>query len=486
MKTTNIRAPIVSVMGHVNHGKTSLIDSICFKNTLSFEVANITQHIKVYNIKTHNNKSITFIDTPGHEIFSSTRVRSGSLSDVIIIIIAVDEGIKQQTVEAISYAKRMCLPIIILINKVDKLTSNLQKIKNSLLKHDIIPEDMGGESIVLPISTRTRYGLQNVISAIFFYADFLDLKVNFSSPVVAIVIDVKVNKKFGIIITVLVKEGVLRIGQIIYIEGRSFKIKTIINDQGKELLYACPSLAVHVLGINFFPTLGIKISSTNNKVVIDKKKTSINISNDEKNFSHNNIKKLRIIIKADSSGSIETIKYYINKISSNNVKIIIHLLSLGDVSESDVILAKLTKSIILTFNVQIDKKVSEFIINNSINIKNYNTIDKLLNSIHFMFGELSKPKKKELLIGKAKVIAKININSFYIAGCTVIYGRINNNSLSKIIRNKKLIYNCKISSLKRYNRSVNEVHKGSECGILFDNFSSFEKNDIIEIYNIID
>lgn len=485
MKCKNTRAPIVSVMGHVNHGKTSLIDSICFKNTLSSESGRITQHIKVYNIVTHDKKSITFIDTPGHEIFTPIRIRGGILSDIVIIIIAVDEGIKRQTIESINYAKKLCIPIIIAINKVDKTISNLQKVKNSLLKYELVPEDMGGDCIVLPISTKTRYGLTNVITAIFFYAESLNLNIDFDVLAEAIVIDAKIDLKVGIIATVLVSKGVLKAGRNAVLRGNYFKIKTLIDNEGREVSQVLPSLSVQLVGINFLPQLGEKLSVVNNNLNIDKKK--LNRSN--RAYFKGEINRLldinvNIIIKVDTSSSIEIIKSYIKKIKK--AKIILHLLDLGNISKSDISLAKITKSLVFLFNVKIDKKITEFAKNNNINVKYYDTIHKLIDEIGHISLELSKPKKKELLLGKANIIAKINISKLYIAGCIVTQGKMKNNYLAKIIRKKKELCRCRIHSLKHFNKSVDEVSKGLECGILFQNFSSFEQGDVIELYEFID
>ena len=493
------RPPIVTIMGHVDHGKTSLLDALRSTNIASEEQGGITQHIGAYNVTLNSNKSITFLDTPGHSAFTAMRMRGAKITDIVIIVIAIEDGIKEQTIEAINHAKAAEVPIIIAINKVDKSKENIKTIKNSLLEHSIIPDDMGGDTIVIPVSAKLKIGLESLIEAILIQSEMLDLRVNPNKRAEGVVIESKLDKLKGPLATLLVQQGTLEISNIVIIGNDYCKIRALINDKGNKVSLCFPSTAVKVLGMNKVPQAGEKFIVVKNEKIARKildlsinrtrknseKQPSIDSFNNLLEKQKKNAKLLNIIIKTDVNGSLEAIKLSLQRLSTDKVEIkIIHSM-VGAVNESDVSLAKVTGSIILGFNVEVENNVIKLAKNADVTIKCYSIIYEIITYIKSLINNLIPFSPIKNVIGCAQVRNIIRISKVgNIAGCIVIEGIIRKKAYARLIRNNNTIHENKIHSLKRFKNSVKEVKMGFECGISLEKFSDFKEKDKIEVYEI--
>ena len=494
------RAPIVTIMGHVDHGKTSLLDALRSTDVASSEHGGITQHIGAYNVSLNNNNSITFLDTPGHAAFTKMRMRGTKITDIVIIVVAADDGIKEQTIEAINHAKAADVPIIVAINKIDKPEINIDKVKNSLFNYELVPEDMGGDVMVIPVSAKNKIGLDALEEAILIQAEILDLKANPDRYAEGVVIESKLDKSRGILATLLVQKGTLNIGDIAIINNDYFKIRSIVNDKNKKVTNSIPSTPVEVLGLNKAPEAGEKFIVVENEKIA-KKIVEYNIYTKDKILQSNsnkktfedllktqigNIKTLNIIIKADVHGSLEAIKTSLQKLSNDEVDIKISHSIVGSVTESDVSLAKVTDSTIIGFNVRADSKTIKLAKTLGVNIKYYSIIYDLIDNVKSMVTGLISPIQKESIIGYAEIRQIINISKAgKVAGCMVTEGIIKKKS-ARLLRDNIVIYDGKLAALKRFKDDVKEVKNGFECGISFEKFSDFKENDKFEVYEIIE
>ncbi len=495
------RSPIITIMGHVDHGKTSLLDALRSTDVVKNEHGGITQHIGAYNVSLDRNRSITFLDTPGHAAFTAMRMRGAKITDIVVIVIAAEDGVKEQTIEAINHAKAAKVPIIVAINKIDKPQANVDKVQNSLLNHELIPEDMGGDTMVIPVSAKDKTGLNALEEAIMIQSEMLDLKANPDRKAEGVVIESKLDKSKGVLATFLVQKGTLRISDIVIVNDVYFKIKALINDEGKKIKDCMPSNPVEVLGLNHIPGAGEKFFVVENEKIAKKivecnnYKNTKSVQNNVNITSFNDLlqnrretqKILNIIIKADVHGSLEAIKLSLQKVSNDEVKVKISHSVVGSITESDVSLAKVTNSIILGFNVRADNNAIKAAKTLGVKIKYYSIIYNLIDDVHSFVSGLASPIKKENITGYAKIRNVINISKVgKIAGCIVTEGIIKKKLSARLIRNDIVVYDSKISTLRRFKEDVTEVKAGFECGISFEKFSDFKEDDTFEVYEIIE
>ena len=494
------RSPVVTIMGHVDHGKTSLLDALRSTDVAAKEHGGITQHIGAYKVLLDKGRSITFLDTPGHEAFTAMRMRGAKITDIVLIVIAADDGVKEQTIEAINHAKVAEVPIIVVINKIDKPTADIQKIKNSLPTYGLVSEDIGGDTMVIPVSAEKKKGLAELEEAILLQAEMLDLKTNYTGQVEGVVIESKVDKAKGILATLLVQKGTLEIGNIAVIKDKYFKVRTLIDDKGNKVDRAIPSSPVEILGLSYTVKAGEKFIVVANeklakKIVefqvykeskdINKKKNKICFDTLLKQQSKDDSKNLIIITKADVHGSLEAINAKLQKLSDEEVTIKIVHSAVGNITESDISLAKVADAIVLGFNVDVDKKAKKTANNLDIEVKHYSIIYDLVDDVKNLISALNSPIQKEKIIGYAEVRQVINLTrSGKIAGCMVIEGMIKRRAYARLLRKNVLVYDGKLASLKRFKDDVKEVKSGFECGISFENFADFKENDRFEAYEL--
>ncbi|WP_343192451.1 translation initiation factor IF-2 [Buchnera aphidicola (Taiwanaphis decaspermi)] len=491
-----IRSPIVTIMGHVDHGKTSLLDYIRTTKIASKEFGGITQHIGAYHVKT-NNGNITFLDTPGHSAFTSMRARGAKITDIVVLVIAADDGVMLQTIEAIHHAQAAKVPIIIAINKIDKTQSNFEKIKNELSKYNIISEEWGGENIFVNISAKTGIGINNLLDAILLQSEILELNVSYDCMASGVVIESYLDAKSGPVASVLIKSGVLRKGDTMLCGFEYGKIKYIKNQYNKLINYAHPSLPVKILGLSGVPISGDIFNVVNDekyaKEIVQHRKNKFRekkFFNQKNNnidyvFDKINIEKqseLNIILKTDVQGSLEAISESLVQLSDKKVKIKIISKGVGSIRETDVNLALASKAIILGFNVKADNISKKIILKENIDIRYYYVIYNLLNDMKLFVKGLLVPEYQQKIIGLAEVRSIFTSPKLgSIAGCMVTNGIIKKHHSIRILRKEKIIYEGKLESLRRFKEDVTEIRSNLECGISIKNFNNINIGDRIEV-----
>ena len=496
VKTDNLknRAPIVTVMGHVDHGKTSVLDVLRKANVVSGEFGGITQHIGAYQIRHENNK-ITFIDTPGHAAFTEMRARGSKLTDIVILVVAADDGVKPQTVESIKHAKAAKVPIVVAINKCDLPEADPQKIKNQLLEYELIAEDLSGDTLIVEISTKTKKNLDKLVESVLLQAELLDLKTDFEMNAKGIVLESKIDIGRGPIANVIITAGTLKKGDF-FVSGLKWgKVRAIINDLGESIELAEPATPIEIIGIN-----GAAKSGDDFIVLHDEKEAKslcearIQESKEGKNpltfvtqdsaFKTTITEELNIIIKSDVHGSSEAIKNAINQIKHDEVKPKILLSDIGMVTETDITLAKASKAVLIAFNVKPSKEAKKRAEKEKISISSFNIIYEVLDFIKEKMGGLLTPDVDEKIIGSAEILEIFKVSKVgKVAGSKVVEGEITQDSNARVIRDGAIIFNGKIGSIFREKNQTKQVSAGLECGITLKDFGDFQKNDIIEVYN---
>ena len=489
------RPPIVTVMGHVDHGKTSVLDVLRSANVVSDEFGGITQHIGAYQIESNNNK-LTFIDTPGHAAFTEMRARGSKLTDVVVLVVAADDGVKPQTVESIKHAKAANVPIVVAINKCDLPESDPQKIKNQLLEHELIAEDLSGDTLMVEISAKTKKNLDKLVEAIILQAEILDLKTDFYSKATGIVLESKIDVGRGPVATIIITTGTLKKGDFFVSGLRWGKVRAIINDKGQNINEALPSTPVEILGINGAAKAG------DDFIVLDNEKEAKSLSEnraqenkDGKNpltfvtqdsaFSDNSTKELNLIIKSDVHGSSEAIKNAISQIKHDEVKPKIILADIGMVTETDVTLAKASKAVLIAFNIKPSKEAKKLAENENIKISSYNIIYEVLDFIKQRMSGLLAPDVQETITGTAQILEIFKVSGAgKVAGSKVTEGEITSNSDLRIIRDGAIIHTGKVGTLFREKNQVKHVSNGQECGITVKDYVDFQKNDTLEAFSV--
>ncbi len=492
-----IRSPVVTIMGHVDHGKTSLLDAIREKKVTQTEAGGITQHIGAYMVKT-NNGSITFLDTPGHAAFSQMRARGSNVTDIIILVVAADDSVKDQTIEAISHAKAAKCPIIVAINKIDAPNSNPAKVESDLMTHGIISEKMGGEILLVEVSAKTKVGLDKLMEAITLQSELLELKSNPSREASGTVIESKIDTGRGPVISVLVQKGTLKVGDIV-IAGKEWgKVRALTNDEGTRINKALPSFPVEILGISGAPSSGDEfvvvdtesrareVTQYRDRKIRLRQNASIKRGTVEQMLSSANKeedKEFPVIIKADVHGSKEAIEQSLQKIQIENFKVKILHSGVGEINESDVSLASASKGLILGFNVRSNVQAKNLSKRDNVVIKYFSIIYEVIDEVEKSIKTHLEPEFREDIIGKVEIkkIFKVS-KSLSIAGCEVLEGKVTNNCDVKILRDGEIILQTVIESLRREKNEVKEVNSGTECGIKLKNFNDFKENDILQCF----
>ena len=496
VKSQNLksRPPIVTVMGHVDHGKTSVLDVLRKANVVSGEFGGITQHLGAYQIIYNSNK-ITFIDTPGHAAFTEMRARGSKLTDVVILVVAADDGVKPQTIESIKHAKAAKVPIVVAINKCDLPEADPQKIKNQLLEHELIAEELSGDTLIVEISTKTKKNLDKLIESVLLQAELLDLKTDYDLKSNGVVMESKIDVGRGPIVNIIVTSGTLKKGDY-FVSGLKWgKVRALINDQGLSVNEANPSTPVEVLGINGAAKAGDDfVVLENEKEAKSLCEARIQENLDEKNpltfvtqdsaFKDKTSEELNIIIKSDVHGSSEAIKNAISQIKHDEVKPKIILSDIGMITETDISLAKASNAVVIAFNVKPSKEAKKAAEKDKIEINSYNIIYELLDFIKDRLSGLLTPDVKEKIIGSAEILEIFKVSKVgKVAGSKVIEGEILQDSNARIIRDGTIVFNGKIGSIFREKNQAKQVSAGLECGITIKNFNDFQQKDIIEVYN---
>jgi translation initiation factor IF-2 len=492
------RPPVVVVMGHVDHGKTTLLDTIRKTDVAAKEHGGITQHIGAYKIKLSNGKEITFLDTPGHEAFTTLRARGSKVADIAILVVAADDGVKPQTVEAINHAKSAKVPIVVAVNKIDKPGADPMRVRQELTQYGLIPEEWGGDTIFVDVSAKTGKNIEELLEMVLLVAEMLELKANPNRPAVGTVIESKLDPKKGPVATVLVENGTLKVGDY-FVAGYTWgKVKALLNDRGERLKEAGPGTPVEVLGFEEVPHAGdkfiVKASEREAKQLAEirklrreeellAKKTRIHLEN------LSEVKEVNIIIKADTQGSLEALRKSIEELSNKFSEVSINIMhgAVGGITESDVMLAAASNAIIIGFNVRPDAGARKAAEEENVDIRVYNIIYQALEDLEKAMKGMLAPTYREVLLGTAEVRATFKAKSIgTIAGCYITDGVIKRNAKARLVRNGVVIYDGEISSLKRFKEDVKEVQKGFECGLTLKNFNDIKVGDIIEAYEIVE
>ncbi|KYO65766.1 Translation initiation factor IF-2 [Thermovenabulum gondwanense] len=491
------RPPVVTVMGHVDHGKTTLLDAIRETRVAAQEAGGITQHIGASQIE-KDGKIIIFLDTPGHEAFTALRARGASVTDIVVLVVAADDGVMPQTIEAINHAKAAGVPIIVAVNKIDKPDANPEKVKQQLTEYGLIPEEWGGDTIFVNVSARNRIGIDQLLEMILLVADMQELKADYDSPAVGVIIEAKLDKGRGPVASVIVQKGTLKVGDIIVAGGTWGKVRAMFDSRGKIVKEATPSIPVEVIGFEEVPVAGdilkVVVDEKTAREMAEKEKELLKEKEDitspkvslEKLFDKikkGEVKELNIIIKADVHGSLEALKQAIEKCSNDQVVIRIIHGGVGAINESDILLASASNAVVIGFNVRPDSNARKLAEKENIDIRTYRIIYELIEDLQSAMKGLLEPEYKEVVIGHAQVRALFKVpNVGIVAGCYVVDGKITRNANIRVIRNGVVIYEGKISSLKRFKDDVREVASGYECGIAIDKFNDIKEDDVLEAF----
>ncbi len=489
------RPPVVTIMGHVDHGKTSLLDALRQTDVVSNEFGGITQHIGAYQVKADNDQLITFIDTPGHAAFTEMRARGSKITDIVVLVVAADDGIKPQTIEAINHAKAAKVPIIVAINKSDLPNKNVTKIKNDLMRYELVAEDLSGDTLFVEVSATKKINLDKLKESILLQSEILDLKASISDSATGVVIESKIDKGKGPVSTVLVSNGKLKKGDFFTCGKTWGKIRAMINHEGASVNEAYPSMPVEILGMNDTAFAGAEFlvtenedkakeisefkneSSSKKKIMINDKSTIFDKGEEKE--------ELNVIIKSDVHGSSEALKMAIEKITHPEVKTKIILSDIGMINESDISLAKASNAVLIGFNVKANREAKKISEDQKIEIKFFNIIYEAIEYIEKRLSGLLEPDTKEISLGSAEVQKIFKVSKFgQIAGSKVIEGEIQNKSKARIVRDGSVVYDGEIISIFREKNAVKEVKNGLECGISLRDFIDFKEKDIIESYQI--
>ena len=489
------RPPIVTVMGHVDHGKTSVLDVLRSANVVSGEFGGITQHIGAYQIENQDNK-LTFIDTPGHAAFTEMRARGSKLTDVVVLVVAADDGVKPQTIESIKHAKAANVPIVVAINKCDLPDADPQKVKNQLLEYELVAEDLSGDTLMVEISAKTKLNLDKLVESIILQAEILDLKTDYESKATGIVLESKIDVGRGPVATIIVTTGTLKKGDFFVSGLRWGKIRAIINDKGKIINEASPSTPVEILGINGAAKAGddfivlnsekeAKTLSENRAQETKDGKNPLTFATQESAFSDKSSEELNLIIKSDVHGSSEAIKNAISQIKHDEVKPKLILADIGMVTETDVTLAKASNAVLIAFNVKPSKEAKKLAENEKIIISSYNIIYEVLDHIKQKMSGLLTPDVQETITGSAQILEIFKVSGAgKVAGSKIIEGEITSTSDVRIIRDGAIIYTGKVGTIFREKNQVKQVGDGQECGITVKDYMDFQKNDTIEAFSV--
>lgn len=493
------RAPVVVVMGHVDHGKTSLLDAIRHANVTSTEAGGITQHIGAYRVKI-NDRDITFLDTPGHEAFTTMRARGAQVTDIAILVVAADDGIMPQTVEAINHAKAAGVSIVVAINKMDKPGANPETVKQQLTEYDLVPEEWGGDTPCIPVSAKTKEGIEDLLEMVTLIADMKELKANPNRAAKGTVIEARLDKGRGPIATVLVQNGTLNVSDIIVAGTAVGRVRAMTDDKGNKVTSAGPSIPVEITGLDDVPMGGdvfnavsderlarelVEQRKTKQKEDMFNQQTKVTLDNLFDQMQLGDVKELKIIVKADVQGSVEAVKQSLAKLSNDEVRVNVIHGAVGSISESDVMLANASNAIIVGFNVRPTPVVAEIAEREGVDLRLYRVIYDCIEEIEAAMKGMLAPKTREVTLGRAECRNVIRIKSVgTVAGSYVQSGKVTRTASVRIVRDGIIVADDKIASLQRFKDSVKEVAQGYECGICLEHFSDLKEGDVFEVYTI--
>ena len=491
------RPPVVVVMGHVDHGKTSLLDAVKKTNVIEGEAGGITQHIGAYKVKI-NDREITFLDTPGHEAFTAMRARGAQITDIAILVVAANDGVMPQTVEAINHAKSAGIPIIVAINKIDLPDANIDRVKQELMNYELVPEEWGGDTIFVPISAKNHTNIDQLLEMVLLEADVLELKANPHKQAKGVVIEAKLDKNRGAIASILVQRGTLDVGDTVVVGSSIGRIRSMIDEKGKKIKKAGPSTPVEIMGLTEVPQAGdtfyeVKDEKTA-KHLIEKRKrqerekaineaSKVTLDNLFSKMEEENLKVLNLIVKADVQGSVEALKQSLEKLSNEEVKVKVIHAAAGAVTETDVTLAKVSNAIIIAFNVRPMPNAKNIAEKDGIEIKQYSVIYQAIDDVQSAMKGMLAPKYQEKIIGNAEIRQTFKISNVgTIGGAYVLEGKLERNAGVRVLRDNIVIHEGKLASLKRFKDDAKEVSKGFECGIQIEKYNDIKEGDIIEAY----
>lgn len=493
------RPPVVTVMGHVDHGKTSLLDAVRKSKVTATEAGGITQHIGAYTV-TINGEKITFLDTPGHEAFTAMRARGAQITDIVILVVAADDGIMPQTAEAINHCKAAKVPIVVAINKIDRPGANVDKVKQELTEYELVPEDWGGDTICIPVSAHTKEGIDTLLEMVLLTAEMQELRANSNRNGKGTVVEAKLDKGRGAVATLLIQNGTLSVGDSIIVGSTYGRIRAMFDDKGNKIKSAGPSIPVEILGLSQVPAAGDRFHQVKDEKtardIAEKRKQKIreeylqsthkvSLEDLYNQIKEGKVKELNIIVKADVQGSIEALKQSLQKLSNEEVKVRVIHGAVGAITETDVTLASASNAIIIGFNVRPDSNAQAAAEKESVDVKTYRVIYNAIEDIKAAMVGMLEPDYKEVILGKAEIrqIYKIS-NIGTIAGCYVQEGKMVRNCKVRIIRDGIVIFESELASLKRFKDDVKEAAEGYECGLSIEKFNDIKEGDIVEAYDI--
>ena len=493
------RPPVITVMGHVDHGKTSLLDAIRHTNVIGGEAGGITQHIGAYYVKLDHGE-VVFLDTPGHEAFTAMRARGAKVTDLVILVVAADDGVMQQTVEAINHAKAAQVPILVAINKIDKPNANLERVKRELAEHGLLSEEWGGDVTMVEVSAKKRIGIEELLEMVLLQAEMLELKANPSKTARGHVIEAKLDKGRGPVATILIQEGTLKAGDVYVCGVHSGRVRSMYNERGQRLEQALPSVPVEVVGFSGVPNAGdefvVLTDEKQAKVVAEhrlarlrekelSRTTKVTLEKLYEQIREGAIKELNVIVRTDVQGSLEAITESLVKQSTAEVKVNVIHSATGAITETDIMLASASNAIVIGFNVRADAKVQELAEQEKVDVRYYDVIYQILSDIRNAMVGLLEPVYQESVMGRAEVRQVFTVPKMgAVAGCWVLDGRVERSAKVRVLRDQVVIYDGRIGSLRRFKDDVKEVKAGFECGIGVENFNDIKVNDILEVYQL--
>ncbi len=491
------RPPIVTILGHVDHGKTTLLDAIRHTNVVEDEAGGITQHIGAYQVE-HNNRSITFLDTPGHAAFTAMRARGAQGADIVVLVVAADDGVMPQTREAIAHAKAAQVPIIVALNKIDKPNADPERVNQQLAEIGLVPDEWDGDTIVVPLSAKRQEGLEDLLEAILLVADNSDIQANPNGRVIGTVIEAKKDRSRGVLATLLIQNGTLNVGNIVVVGTTHGRLRAMFDHLGNQVEVAEPSSPIAVMGLNDVPVAGDLfqvVKSDKQARAITRERKNIQRADAERptnavtleqlfeKFQAGEVRELRLIIKADVQGSLEPIKSSLVDLAQGDISINVLHAETGNIGKNDIMLATASKAIVVGFNVEADSAAQRLADTEGISIRIYNIIYRLIEDIEMALKGMLEPETKESVIGHAEVRAIFRISKIgNVAGCYVLDGELQRNARVRVMRGKETQYDGEVASLKHIQDDVTEVRTGFECGVTLKGFNDFETGDIIECY----
>ena len=494
------RAPIVTVVGHVDHGKTSLLDALRATDVADHEAGGITQHIGAYQVKVGSGDRITFIDTPGHAAFTEMRSRGTNITDIVILVVAADDGVKEQTVEAIAHAKAAEAPMIIAINKIDRPDADPNRVKNELLQHEIVVEDMGGEVLTVDVSAKERINLDKLEEAILLQAELMELKANPDRGGEGVVIEAKLERGRGSVATVLVKRGTVKVGDIFVCGSESGRVRALVNDRGEQIKSAGPAQPVEVLGLTGAPVAGddfvVVESETRAREIAEfreAKKRETDIAAQSRGtleqmlsaIKEGEVKELPVVVKSDVHGSLEAISGSLRKIGNEEVQVRVLHAAVGGINESDITLARASNATIIGFNVRANPQARELAKRDGVDIRYYSIIYNVVDDMKAALTGMLSPKHRERFLGNAEIREVFNITKIgKVAGCMVTEGQVKRGSKVRLLRDDVVIHDGTLKTLRRFKDEVREVREGTECGMAFENYQDIQVGDFIECYDL--